>query len=1310
MKQPLFRRITALLLALSFVLGGGVIAVAADGNGGGSTSGSTLDDVRELLNAVSYQEYAGTEIFKAAPTGEKEITISGIDYNADATTQDVYRVKVDSHTGDVIVVDDSYVPQSGEALGVYTPATGEISFDVDVPQVVLGTREDPNTNEIITDYATYSKYAIKIEYYPVNELVSKEGTVVAEDKASSIERILKINGSIPFAEARYLTLSKVWSSLYKLTMEKNQDGSYKDVTPYVEAAARSGLDYEVAADSSYIIINLPEGGWTDEIVNKMTESDLRLFTSDIDGNEIRPSMLRVPEWRTYECSDVDGFYSESFEFLLYAGRTNTISLQAKNQPMVIKNITLYPLEESRSYEDILKEYEAKGYKKGTGSVKFEAEYVFSSSSQTVYPIEDPSSALTSPSNTSHTVLNTIGGDKWQTSGQWLRYKFSVDADGLYQIVARYRQNINDGMFSSRALRIYSEGLAEGADGYYNGSPFTEAANLRFDYSTDWQVGPLMYAKRTVDGNNNSQWKEIPLEFYFKEGVTYTIELEVSLGDMGDIVSRVSNSLSNINSYYLDILKLTGADPDEYRDYGFYRIMPDTMAGLLVEADNLTLIAKELADIAGAKSSNVATLERVAWLLSEMGKDEDNVAKYLDQLKSYIGTLGTWVSTAKTQPLGIDYFLIQSSDAELPPANANFFESLWHEITRFFQSFFRNYDRMGATTQNSEGNETVEVWLAYGRDQTQVIRNLINNQFTPETGHLVDLKLVNAGALLPSILAGSGPDVYIGVTEDNIINYAIRGALLNVENYDGFNEITNQYVKVKKNISDLVAELEADNYIIEGKGTPKILAKSGDGVTMYTITFSSDNSGEVTDRNGNHYCYFDKNGDLYNVGDNFEGSTYVYNYKLDENGNKIKNENAQFNDAAMYVLGLEDTNGIMHYYGLPETQNFAMMFVRNDILADLGLEIPKSWDDIEAAIPVLQSKNMQIGMSNDYKVFLYQQGGELFADNGMRINLDSNLALESFEYMCNLFTMYSFPYKYDFANRFRTGEIPIGIATYNATYNQLVVFATEIRGLWSFYPLPGIATYETNEDGDFIYEDGEKVVKSINNQAVSTVTAIAMINGCDAKTAAWDYMKWYVGEDCQVNYSNEMVAILGDSAKHPTANIKALESMPWSTDEYNQLSLQFENLASIPNYPGAYIVSRYTQFSFLAAYDDLASPTNELLSYITLINKEITRKREEFDLETLELGKTLADKRVDEINELLSALDSTVKTKYATEIALINAALAKIPETTNAVPDKDIALFTSAADALRQTQYSDFYELADKLDEIAECFKDYQASY
>ena len=357
-----------------------------------------------------------------------------------------------------------------------------------------------------------------------------------------------------------------------------------------------------------------------------------------------------------------------------------------------------------------------------------------------------------------------------------------------------------------------------------------------------------------------------------------------------------------------------------------------------------------------------------------------------------------------------------------------------------------------------------------------------------------------------------------------------------------------------------------------------------------------------------------------------------------------------------VLGIENADGEMHYYALPETQSFPMLFVRIDILASLGIEIPKTWNDIYQAQTVLEGNNMEIGLNQDYKMFLYQNGGELFADGGMRINLDSKKGLLAFETMCNLFTMHSFPYQYDAANRFRSGEMPILIADYTGMYNQLKVFATEIDGLWKFVPLPGL-------------EDENGV---INNSAISGVNADIMVKGTDKEDEAWEYLKWYTGADCQTAYANDMASILGDSAKHPTANKTALASMPWTTEEYTEVQKQFQKLASVPNYPGTYYIDRYTGFAFLDAYNNDADPTAELLSYINTINKEISRKRTEFALETLEIGQTLADKRSEQAMEALTLL-----AEESSEFDSI-VATAKI-----ATADEDIVILRECAEALME---------------------------
>ena len=224
-------------------------------------------------------------------------------------------------------------------------------------------------------------------------------------------------------------------------------------------------------------------------------------------------------------------------------------------------------------------------------------------------------------------------------------------------------------------------------------------------------------------------------------------------------------------------------------------------------------------------------------------------------------------------------------------------------------------------------------------------------------------------------------------------------------------------------------------------------------------------------------------------------------------------------------------------------------------------------------------------------------------------------------------------------------MPIIIANYTDLYNKLKVFATEIEGSWIFVPVPG---YE-HQDADGNYY--------LNNQSVANVNATVMITGVTDEESAWEYIKWYTGAECQVDYANEMVAIIGDSAKHPTANRVALESMPWTPDEYIEIQKQFENLASVPNYPGYYIIDRYTDFAFLSAYNDDADPSDEILSYINTINKEITRKREEFKLETLEIGQTKAEKRQGQVLKAMEALEKINGSKYAASIDAAKYAIA-----------------------------------------------------
>ncbi|MBQ8431581.1 MAG: extracellular solute-binding protein [Clostridia bacterium] len=1134
MRKTKFTRLLCLTLAMLLLVSSAVLSVSADERN--NTTDKSITDYVDELNTISYEEYMAmySDYFSGsmAPAkvtvefdatkdwsfrDEKGNTITIADgkwtmtLKADGTTYNTLdeAVVAGYKKSELVYVTDEFEGKSA----IYTPSMGATTWTLD-----LGAYGITNT----------ALYNISLVYYPVS------------GKSVAIEREFYINSEAPFAEARSLSLAKIWalratdgsSALTGTYVLKDSD----DINTVIADANAAGVTYKVAEDGSSITVEQPRviNSAINAFVNKYS---LRFFTTDMGNNEMRPSMQQAPEWTSYTMHDSDGFYGDDFGFALKpdANGELNLTLEGVNEPMAIAQIILTPYTTSITYEEYLKRVSAQvSTEEGTDVVKIEAEYPTNTSTNVVFPVEDRTSALTSPADTHRTLLNTIGTEKWATAGQWIQYQFSVNDSGMYDIYSRFQQSYLDGMYVSRILKLYTDCESVQAytakygnnAGYYNGVPFAEASALRYNYSSGWQVTNLT-------NDSVSSYK-----LYLEAGVVYTLHLEVTLGTMSSLVQEVEDILTILNNDYLSIIKLTGSSPDDYRDYNFNRLLPDTLMSMYDQSKRLAVVSQFLKDTSGDASTYTGICDKLVDLLKKMVADEDAIAKNLDNFKSYVGSLGTFLTDAKTQPLELDYITIQPSTVEPPKGDAGFFKSLIHELSSFIQSFFRDYNHMGAM-ETSDAVETISVWVPYGRDQANVIRNLSTNQFTQDTKISVDLKLVVGSTLLPSILAGMGPDVYLGLGQASVINYAIRGALINIEDMEGFDEAT-----------------------------------------------------------------------------------------------------ANFNDAAMLVLGTYDADGELHYYGLPENQEFAMMFVRVDILAELGIEIPTTWEEIYVAQSKLESNNMEIGVTTSYKIHLYQMEGELFADNGMRINLDSIVGLNAFETMCDMFTQFSFPYKYDAANRFRTGEMPIIISNYTSLYNKLKVYATEIEGCWTFVPVPG---YEHTDENGNTY---------LNNESVANVDATVMISGVKNKPAAWEYIKWYTGAACQVAYANEMVAIIGDSAKHPTANRVALESMPWTREEYEEVSKQYENLASVPNYPGYYIIDRYTDFAFLSAYNDDADPSTEILSYINTINKEITRKREEFKLETLEIGQTLADKRKDQALEAMKVLEEINASKYS---AIMNSA-------------------------------------------------------
>lgn len=286
------------------------------------------------------------------------------------------------------------------------------------------------------------------------------------------------------------------------------------------------------------------------------------------------------------------------------------------------------------------------------------------------------------------------------------------------------------------------------------------------------------------------------------------------------------------------------------------------------------------------------------------------------------------------------------------------------------------------------------------------------------------------------------------------------------------------------------------------------------------------------------------------------------------------------------------------YALPETQSFPMMFVRTDVFNQLGLSIPQTWDQLERIIPELQKKNMSIGIPHDLNALLmlmYQKNAPLYLNDGASTNLDSSVAIQCFQKLTEYFTLYNLPTDYDFYNRFRSGEVPIAIQDYTA-YNQLTLFAPEIRGNWIMTTVPGT-----------VGENGK-----VNHTTTAKGTAVMMLVGVKNKQDAWEFMKWWTSADIQSGFTVQMQAML-NSAMQATANKEALAMLPWTVNDYRNIEKQWKTVEGTPEVPGGYYTARVVNFAFNEVYNTKKDPGDTLQSYMDQLNSELTRKRKEFGI-------------------------------------------------------------------------------------------------
>lgn len=863
------------------------------------------------------------------------------------------------------------------------------------------------------------------------------------------------------------------------------------------------------AQQSYVLSRIWHGDTgevkdADEKKQYDTVHKMLSLATDSAGNDVKPSQKEVEEDTYTYFSDDMGYVTDPYKYYFTAGE-NTITISAIKECLLMESIEICPIDEIPTYAEYLAMNEGKENNADKSySYRIEGEAATKSSSPTLYPVTDRTSSMTYPYSAKYTKLNSIGGDNWKVLGDWIIWEIEVPQDGWYNISLRARQNLVRGMYSHRM--VYIDGAI----------PFQELKSTVFAFSNDWQNVTL--------GSNEGEGSAF--KFYLTKG-THELKMEVTLGVYGPLVEELENITQDLNGLYLNIIKYTTAAPDTNRDYSLNKMEDLHLLERLQDAhDRLKVISLQLAKICSkngdkedtvgdgkiykdGKSDKTGVIDTMVEQIEVFLKAPSKVTKQLSQFQNNISSLGTLLTSLREFPLTIDYLVVYADqgDYKLAKVKEGFFKGIWDSIVRFYYSFVIDYSEIGSlnTGKDSDLEEIeIDVWMTLGRDQANVIRKLIDNDLSKRVFNI------------------NGRPVHIAVNlkltgGDVLLKAALAG--------------------VGPEIAINVDSSLPVNYGLRGA--------SLDLVEAYGDDYFKWVDGQMT----------------------IEG-------EIVEKGKG----NGYFHSSSIRQFAFDGS-----VYAVPEKQIYMTMFVRTDIMQTLygtnwEESVPQTWDEVRSMMTDLQTDSLQFylpvnesgasALNPAFVTMLYQNGGSLYAKDNKSTGLLDSEAMDTFEYWTDFYTKYSFPKFASFTNRFRSGEMPIGISYYEM-YNTLAVFAPEIRGNWAFYPIPGtkheITADETPEMQtlrDRYYIPGATYPYTvIDHTSVASGSAAIIIaknahESEDIKQASWAFLRWWSSDVIQSSFGKEMEGILGSSARHTTANYMAFQNLAWPKEDQDMLLQQW----------------------------------------------------------------------------------------------------------------------------------------------------------
>ncbi len=500
------------------------------------------------------------------------------------------------------------------------------------------------------------------------------------------------------------------------------------------------------------------------LVFESSWQDAEEASYDRYGNQIVAIPNKLIEWSNKYLMDGSYRWSTPLALELEEGE-NEIELTILEGTVYLGNIYL-------NAETVIPEYTGSEKAEATGEagvivIQAESPYVRNDSS--IRALCEYNVNL-DPYQVENKTLNALDGASFSDAGQSVTYQVEVTDEGYYYMAWNYTQP------DKSDFPVFVDISLDGA-----------VINTAFkDYPVPYASNYGNYSFVDSDGNL--------LSMYLTAGV-HTLTLTISADPLREALETVDQIMNGVNDLSLDITKLAGTNKDKYRDIDVERYIPDASAKLLGWADQLDAIydsmkvynpdVKEIGAFA-----NISIVTKQLRDLAENPNDLPYRVNELCQSTSSVNqNLANMVDILNANAVSIDrIYLYQEGDSL--PKKAGIIKSITSSISRFFSSFMDQ-----AYSSGNKNPDSLQVWVSRPRQYLEIMQKMVDDDFTRKTGIEVELSIMpDQNKLVLANASGSAPDIATGINYSVPFELAIRGALVDLTEFDDFVEIANRYTE------------------------------------------------------------------------------------------------------------------------------------------------------------------------------------------------------------------------------------------------------------------------------------------------------------------------------------------------------------------------------------------------------------------------------------------------------------------------------------------------------------------------------------